>query len=196
MEANTMNNRHAEVWAYLALLALQAGQPQEAEQALKWALRCELGNAQLLDEIGEQYMKAARYAFVLTPSTCASTCLKPHSNAPTLLGVLATQHHTALLCMRGLWIKCYYKLLCTLVQFVCRYQDACKAFQQAIAVQDKPHSRWLLGDALHEIGALHEAQSQYEAVLQNDRSTEAEQVHVRSQLAAIHRKVGLRQKSA
>ena len=60
MEANTMNNRHAEVWAYIALLALQTDQLQEAQQALKWASRCELRNAQLLDEIGEQYMKAAR----------------------------------------------------------------------------------------------------------------------------------------
>ena len=60
MEANIMNNRHAEVWAYLALLALQTDQIQEAEQALKWALRCELCNARLLDEIGEQYVNAGR----------------------------------------------------------------------------------------------------------------------------------------
>ena len=56
MEANVMNNRHAEVWGYLALLALHTGQAAEAEQATMWALRCELCNTQLLDEIGEQYM--------------------------------------------------------------------------------------------------------------------------------------------
>lgn len=64
MEANILNNRHAEVWAYLALLALHANQAQEAEQALKWALRCQLTNAQLLDEIGEQYMNMGRSAFI------------------------------------------------------------------------------------------------------------------------------------
>lgn len=62
MEANIMNNRHAEVWAYLALLALHTNQAQEAEQALKWALRCQLCNAQLLDEIGEQHMHTGRCA--------------------------------------------------------------------------------------------------------------------------------------
>ncbi|KAL0022439.1 hypothetical protein WJX79_000099 [Trebouxia sp. C0005] len=61
MEANVMNNRHAEVWGYLALLALHTGQAAEAEQATMWALRCELCNTQLLDEIGEQCMTLGRY---------------------------------------------------------------------------------------------------------------------------------------
>ena len=60
MEANVMNNRHAEVWGYLTLLALHTGREAEAEQALIWALRCELSNVQLLDEIGEQYMTMGR----------------------------------------------------------------------------------------------------------------------------------------
>ena len=60
MEANVMNNRHAEVWGYLALLALLTAQEAEAEQALTWALRCELSNVQLLNEIGEQYMTMGR----------------------------------------------------------------------------------------------------------------------------------------
>lgn len=60
MEANVMNNRHAEVWGYLALLALHIGQEGEAEQAMTWACRCELSNVQLLDEIGEQYMTLGR----------------------------------------------------------------------------------------------------------------------------------------
>ena len=60
MEANVMNNRHAEVWGYLALLALHTGQEAEAEQAMMWAHRCELTNVQLLDEIGEQYMTMGR----------------------------------------------------------------------------------------------------------------------------------------
>lgn len=60
MEANVMNNRHAEVWGYLALLALHTDQEAEAEQAMSWARRCELSNVQLLDEIGEQYMTLGR----------------------------------------------------------------------------------------------------------------------------------------
>lgn len=60
MEANVMNNRHAEVWGYLALLALHIGQEAEAEQAMTWANRCELSNVQLLDEVGEQYMTMGR----------------------------------------------------------------------------------------------------------------------------------------
>ena len=58
MEANVMNNRHAEVWGYLALLALQTGLAGEAEQAMLWALRCQLCNTQLLDELG--YMTLGR----------------------------------------------------------------------------------------------------------------------------------------
>ena len=63
MEANVMNNRHAEVWGYLALLALHTGQEgPEAEQAMLWALRCDLRNLHLLDEISEQYMTLGRSA--------------------------------------------------------------------------------------------------------------------------------------
>ncbi len=73
MEANVMNNSHAEVWGYLALLALHTGQAAEAEQATMWALRCELCNTQLLDEIGEQYMTLGRsvvtFAHALSRST-------------------------------------------------------------------------------------------------------------------------------
>ena len=84
MEANIMNNRQAEVWGYLALLALQTNQAQEAEQALKWALRCELSNAQLLDEIGEQYMNAGRSDFGLVlHSHWACTLLKGSALAVT-----------------------------------------------------------------------------------------------------------------
>lgn len=61
MEANVLNNRHAEVWGYLALLALHTGQDvAEAEQAMLWALRCDLQNLHLLEEIGEQYMTLGR----------------------------------------------------------------------------------------------------------------------------------------
>ena len=60
MEANVMNNRHAEVWGYLALLALQTGLESEAEQAMLWALRCQLQNTQLLNELGEQYITLGR----------------------------------------------------------------------------------------------------------------------------------------
>ena len=60
MEANVMNNRHAEVWGYLALLALHMDQESEAEQALTWARKCGLSNVQLMDEIGERYITMGR----------------------------------------------------------------------------------------------------------------------------------------
>lgn len=68
-----MNNRHAEVWGYLALLALHTGQAAEAEQATMWALRCELCNTQLLNEIGEQYMTLGRSVDACAHATCQST---------------------------------------------------------------------------------------------------------------------------
>ncbi|KAL3148806.1 hypothetical protein ABBQ32_001690 [Trebouxia sp. C0010 RCD-2024] len=61
LEANVMNNRHAEVWGYLAFLALHMDQEPEAEQALTWAHKCGLSNVQLLDEIGERYITMGRY---------------------------------------------------------------------------------------------------------------------------------------
>ncbi|KAA6417329.1 MAG: tetratricopeptide repeat 18, partial [Trebouxia sp. A1-2] len=113
MEANVMNNRHAEVWGYLALLALHTGQAAEAEQATMWALRCELCNTQLLDEIGEQCMTLGRY------------------------------------------------------------DKARDVLRQSLVIKDTPHARWLLGDALCELGDLVQAQSQYQAV-QSDAATTAE----------------------
>ena len=76
MEANVMNNRHAEVWGYLALLALYTDQAAEAEQATMWALRCELCNTQLLIEIGEQYMTLGRSVI-----TCAHVLCQPTNDA-------------------------------------------------------------------------------------------------------------------
>ena len=73
MEANVMNNRHAEVWGYLALLALHTGQAAEAEQATMWALRCELCNTQLLDEIGEQHMTLGRSVVTCAHASSQST---------------------------------------------------------------------------------------------------------------------------
>ena len=71
-----MNNRQAEVWGYLALLALHTGQAAEAEQATMWDLRCELCNTQLLDEIGEQYMTLGRSVI-----TCAHVLCQPTNDA-------------------------------------------------------------------------------------------------------------------
>uniref|UniRef100_A0A8C5UAD6 Cilia and flagella associated protein 70 n=1 Tax=Malurus cyaneus samueli TaxID=2593467 RepID=A0A8C5UAD6_9PASS len=38
-EANTLNNTHAEVWAYLALVSLNGGRQLEAEQCYKYTLK-------------------------------------------------------------------------------------------------------------------------------------------------------------
>jgi len=50
-EANVLNNRDPEVWAYLTLVCLQTGRPFEAEQSYKYALKVGLENDDLLREI-------------------------------------------------------------------------------------------------------------------------------------------------
>ncbi|XP_075258930.1 cilia- and flagella-associated protein 70-like isoform X3 [Convolutriloba macropyga] len=50
-EANILNNRDPEVWAYLTLVCLQTGRAFEAEQSYKYALKVGLENDQLLREI-------------------------------------------------------------------------------------------------------------------------------------------------
>ncbi|XP_042293784.1 cilia- and flagella-associated protein 70 [Sceloporus undulatus] len=50
-EANALNNNNAEVWAYLALVCMQGGRQLEAEQSYKYAVKLELANADLLQEI-------------------------------------------------------------------------------------------------------------------------------------------------
>ncbi|XP_073218710.1 cilia- and flagella-associated protein 70 isoform X2 [Lepidochelys kempii] len=52
-EANALNNNKAEVWAYLALVCMQGGRQLEAEQSYKYALKLELKNEELLQEIHE-----------------------------------------------------------------------------------------------------------------------------------------------
>ncbi|TFK07443.1 Cilia- and flagella-associated protein 70 [Platysternon megacephalum] len=52
-EANALNNNNAEVWAYLALVCMQGGRQLEAEQSYKYAMRLELKNEELLQEIHE-----------------------------------------------------------------------------------------------------------------------------------------------
>uniref|UniRef100_A0A8C4W8X7 Cilia and flagella associated protein 70 n=1 Tax=Gopherus evgoodei TaxID=1825980 RepID=A0A8C4W8X7_9SAUR len=52
-EANALNNNNAEVWAYLALVCMQGGRQLEAEQSYKYAIKLELKNEELLQEIHE-----------------------------------------------------------------------------------------------------------------------------------------------
>uniref|UniRef100_A0A8C9VLY4 Cilia and flagella associated protein 70 n=1 Tax=Scleropages formosus TaxID=113540 RepID=A0A8C9VLY4_SCLFO len=53
MEANVLNNTNAEVWGYLSLVCLQAGKRLEAEQSYKYAIKLDLQNEKLLQEIKE-----------------------------------------------------------------------------------------------------------------------------------------------
>ncbi|XP_060642269.2 cilia- and flagella-associated protein 70 [Anolis sagrei] len=50
-EANALNNNNADVWAYLALVCMQGGRQLEAEQSYKYAVKLELDNEELLQEI-------------------------------------------------------------------------------------------------------------------------------------------------
>ncbi|KAM6423983.1 cilia- and flagella-associated protein 70 isoform 2-T3 [Liasis olivaceus] len=50
-EANALNNNNAEVWAYLALVCMKGGRQLEAEQSYKYAVKLELDNPDLLQEI-------------------------------------------------------------------------------------------------------------------------------------------------
>ena len=50
-EANILNNKAPEVWAYLSLICLKTNRPLEAEQAYKYAIKLNLDNQSLLDEI-------------------------------------------------------------------------------------------------------------------------------------------------
>ncbi|XP_069761499.1 cilia- and flagella-associated protein 70 isoform X2 [Narcine bancroftii] len=50
-EANILCNSNADVWGYLTLVCLKTGRKLEAEQTYKYALKLNLGDQQLLDEI-------------------------------------------------------------------------------------------------------------------------------------------------
>lgn len=50
-EANILNNKAPEVWAYLSLICLKTNKPLEAEQAYKYAIKLNLDNPELLEEI-------------------------------------------------------------------------------------------------------------------------------------------------
>ncbi|XP_026095970.1 cilia- and flagella-associated protein 70 [Carassius auratus] len=52
-EANALNNRNPEVWGYLSLVCLQTGRKLEAEQSYKYALKMNLQEESLLEEIHE-----------------------------------------------------------------------------------------------------------------------------------------------
>lgn len=50
-EANILNNKAPEVWAYLSLICLKTNKPLEAEQGYKYAIKLNLDNPELLEEI-------------------------------------------------------------------------------------------------------------------------------------------------
>nr|XP_009297486.1 cilia- and flagella-associated protein 70 isoform X2 [Danio rerio] len=50
-EANALNNRNAEVWAYLSLVCLRTGRKLEAEQSYKYTIKMNLQAEPLLQEI-------------------------------------------------------------------------------------------------------------------------------------------------
>ncbi|XP_030645563.1 cilia- and flagella-associated protein 70 [Chanos chanos] len=52
-EANTLNNGNPDVWAYLSLVCLQTSRKLEAEQSYKYAIKLNLKNESLLQEIKE-----------------------------------------------------------------------------------------------------------------------------------------------
>lgn len=52
-----------------------------------------------------------------------------------------------------------------------------------------PHARWLLGDAMFELGELNQAEIHYNAV-QSDADTKADKVHALQQLVRIYKKRG------
>ncbi|XP_034276375.1 cilia- and flagella-associated protein 70 isoform X3 [Pantherophis guttatus] len=50
-EANALNNSNPEVWAYLALVCMKGGRQLEAEQSYKYAVKLDLDNPDLLQEV-------------------------------------------------------------------------------------------------------------------------------------------------
>ncbi|CAH8290935.1 unnamed protein product [Schistosoma turkestanicum] len=50
-EANYINNRNPEVWAYLSMICLKTNRRTEAEQSFKYCIKMKLNNTELLNEI-------------------------------------------------------------------------------------------------------------------------------------------------
>nr|KAG5710751.1 hypothetical protein BaRGS_035153 [Batillaria attramentaria] len=57
MEANILNNTDAEVWGYLSLVCLRTGRKVEAEQSYKHAVKLNLQDGELLNEIHAEQRK-------------------------------------------------------------------------------------------------------------------------------------------
>jgi len=56
-EANVLNNRDGDVWAYIALLCLTLNRLFEANQAISQALRFGLKDLEILKQVGMEFMK-------------------------------------------------------------------------------------------------------------------------------------------
>ena len=50
-EANIYDSSNAEVWAYLALICTRLRRRLEAEQSVRYAVKCQLDDASLIDEL-------------------------------------------------------------------------------------------------------------------------------------------------
>ncbi|KAI8929249.1 hypothetical protein BC831DRAFT_6458 [Entophlyctis helioformis] len=68
-EANVLNNRDSEVWAYLALLSLTLGHTVEANQAIAQALRLGIKDGEILKALGAAFMNESQ-------PTAAVECLR------------------------------------------------------------------------------------------------------------------------
>ncbi|KAJ3168634.1 Cilia- and flagella-associated protein 70 [Geranomyces variabilis] len=72
-EANVLNNRHADVWAYLALLNLQLNREFEGNQCIAQALRLGIRDAAVLRSVSDALLKAQQHAAAVE---CLRMCLE------------------------------------------------------------------------------------------------------------------------
>ncbi|KAJ3155384.1 Cilia- and flagella-associated protein 70 [Geranomyces michiganensis] len=72
-EANVLNNRHADVWAYLALLNLQLKREFEGNQCIAQALRLGIRDAAVLRAVSDALMKAQQHTAAVE---CLRMCLE------------------------------------------------------------------------------------------------------------------------
>ncbi|XP_055085829.1 cilia- and flagella-associated protein 70 [Periophthalmus magnuspinnatus] len=62
-EANHLNNRNAQVWAYLSFICLKSGRLKEAEQFYKYAVQFKLQNEDLIREYTQMFDQA-RFSYL------------------------------------------------------------------------------------------------------------------------------------
>ncbi|KAJ1551557.1 Cilia- and flagella-associated protein 70, partial [Nowakowskiella sp. JEL0078] len=75
-EANVLNNRDSEVWAYLSLLCLTQDRIFEANQAIKQALKLKIKDITVLRKLGEKFCIAGERS---SATECFKMCLELHT---------------------------------------------------------------------------------------------------------------------